>query len=239
MPDTRFQNWFPISPDIDRQTFAAGAIALWIVLEFAFRRGLVPVLTDPLGTGRGADAVMLTFAFPLIALFIAWWGLQNGIGPADWEYTISIRNIGAGLIGWAGSLVFLGSLAFVYTSLLGWEPSVGPGELGLTQAPTWVLVLFFVGNGIVVPITEELAWRGVIQTSLTEASGTTVAVVVTALAFVLKHLLVDLSAPLFRVTTLVVLAFVLGILRARYGTASSTVAHVAANGLSTALLILG
>lgn len=242
MSESRLQHWLPVSLTTDRQTFAAGAIVLWVLMEVALRRGLVPLLAGPLGTGRGADSLVLAFLFPLIALAVAWWGLQNGIDRSDWEYTISIGSVGAGIAGWAGSFVLIGGLTLVYVSVLGIDLSVGAvgsASLGIAGAPTWALAVFLVGNGVVVPISEELAWRGVIQTSLADASGTTTAVVGTALAFVLKHLLVDLSAPLSRVTSLVVIALVFGVLRARYGTASSTVAHVATNIIPSALLVLG
>jgi membrane protease YdiL (CAAX protease family) len=78
----------------------------------------------------------------------------------------------------------------------------------------------------------------VIQTALADAYGTWLAVLVTAAAFVAKHLVVDLAAPLFRVTSLVIMATILCGLRARYGTTSSTVAHLLANGVFTGLVFL-
>lgn len=96
----------------------------------------------------------------------------------------------------------------------------------------------FVVNGVLAPITEELAWGGVIGTALAESCGTWLAVVVTALAFVLKHLVVDMAAPLFGVTSLVLIAFPYCGLRARYGTASSTAAHLTGNPITTAPILL-
>jgi hypothetical protein len=61
---------------------------------------------------------------------------------------------------------------------------------------------------------------------------------VTALAFVLKHLVVDMAAPLFGVTSLVLIAFPYCGLRARYGTASSTAAHLTGNPITTAPILL-
>lgn len=60
----------------------------------------------------------------------------------------------------------------------------------------------------------------------------------TATAFVLKHLVVDLAAPPLRVTALFVFAVLFCVIRARYGTASSTVAHLVVNGLATASPVL-
>ena len=77
-----------------------------------------------------------------------------------------------------------------------------------------------------------------IQTALTESYGTYVAIVVTALAFVAKHLIVDLAVVPIRLGSLLILAFILCGLRARYGTASSTVAHLGMNMIATGLLVL-
>jgi hypothetical protein len=53
----------------------------------------------------------------------------------------------------------------------------------------------------------------------------------------MKHLVVDLAASPLRVVSLVVLAFVLCGLRARWGRTSSTVAHLALNLVTTAGLV--
>ena len=215
------------------------AMAAWVLLEFAFRRGLVALLAEPLGTGRGADALVLTFLFPVVAGVVVWLGTRVGIGRADWDYDVSLRTVGAGLGGVVAYFAaFLGLVALL-TSVFGLQtPSVSPTALGTAAAPAWALAFLLLGNGVVVPITEELAWRGVIQTALTESYGTYVAVGVTALAFVAKHLIVDLAAPPFRVASLAVLALIFGGLRARYGTASSTVAHLLVNLFATASLAL-
>lgn len=238
MPDSHTSNRSPASFDEDLPTFAALAVALWVVLEFALRRGLGSVLTDVLDTGAGADATVLLFGFPLVAGVVAWAGRRAGISPADWEYDLSVRSVGAGILGVVAFFVVYAGVTTVYTSVLGIEPSTDASVLGLDGAPTWALALFLLGNGVAVPVAEELAWRGVVQTALTEAYGVSLAVGVTTIAFVVKHLVVDLSAPLFRVTSLVLLSFVFCALRARYGTTSSTVAHLTANFTATASLVL-
>lgn len=238
MSDSRTSSGYPASFESNLPAFAAGAMALWVVLEFAIRRGLGPRLADPLGSGVGAAALMLAVGFPVIAGGVAWAGLRAGITPGDWDYDVSVRSVGMGLAGVVAFFVVYAAVTTVYTSVLGVEPSVDASSLGFGGAPAWALALFLVGNGIVVPIAEELAWRGVVQTALAEAYGVSLAVGVTTVAFVLKHLVVDLSAPLFRVTSLLLLSFVFCALRARYGTASSTVAHLAANFTATASLVL-
>jgi membrane protease YdiL (CAAX protease family) len=99
----------------------------------------------------------------------------------------------------------------------------------------WIGPLLLVANGIVVPVSEELAWRGVIQSSLARAWGMAGTVAVTALALALKHVIVDGSV--MRLTSLMVGALELCGVRARWGTGSSTVTHLVANFLATALAL--
>lgn len=162
MPSNRTPTWLPASSGSSLPAFAAGAVALWVVLEFAFRRGLAPVLADVLGTGLGADAMLLAFASPLIAGVVAWWGYRVGVDRSNWAYSLSLRSVGAGVAGYVGFLAVYGATTFAYTSVLGLQPSLDASVLGVADAPTWALALFLVGNGVVVPITEELAWRGVV-----------------------------------------------------------------------------
>lgn len=238
MSERAFTDRLPVSPESSLPTVAATAMTAWVVLEFAFRRGLGPQLSAPLGSGLGADAVVIAVCLPLIAGLVAWWGIQAGIGPHEWDYDLSLRTVGAGLAGVVAWIAVFGGLAVLATTVLGIEPSMGPGALGASEAPAWALAALLIGNGVVAPITEELAWRGVIQTGLTESYGSAVAVVVTTLAFVGKHLIVDLAAPPFRVASLLVAALVLCGLRDRFGTGSSTVAHLGMNLLATASLVL-
>lgn len=239
MSDHTLTDRLPLSSDANLATFAALATLAWVVLEFAFRRGLGPRLADPLGSGLAADGLMLAVAFPLIAALVAVWGTRVDIAPSDWEYDRSPRSLGAGVAGFVVVLVVVSALTAVYTEVLGLEPPAGLATFGASEAATWAVILFVVGNAVVVPISEELAWRGVVQTALADSYGTYAAVGVTALAFVAKHLVVDVAAPLFRVTSLVVLALVVCGLRARYGTASSTAAHLGVNVVSTVPLLLG
>lgn len=226
-----------VSPPTTVPVFAAGAMLLWVGVEFLLRRGVV-LLADPLGSLLGADMVAILVGFPLLAAGIAWWGTRRGVDPADWDYELSLRAVGAGVAGAVGAFALYAALAYVYTTILGMEPTVGASALGTGSEAAWALGLLLVVNGVLVPITEELAWRGAVQTALAESYGTWLAVVVTAAAFVLKHLVVDLAAPPLRVTSLVVFAVLFCVLRARYGTASSTAAHLVVNGLATASLVL-
>ncbi|SFR86355.1 CAAX protease self-immunity [Halomicrobium zhouii] len=241
MPDITTPTTDRLAASSDRTlvAFGSAAILVWVALEFAFRRGLGPVVAEALGTPGAGDPLMLALAFPLIAGFIAWWGTRVGIHRPNWAYETSLRTVGAGVGGLVVYFVlYLAALlALVAVGSVAIPPEAAQSTGFRTGLPTWVLVAFLLGNGIVVPITEELAWRGVIQTALTESYGTYAAVVVTALAFAGKHLVVDLAAPPARVASLVVLAFVLCGLRARWGTTASTVTHLLANFLATASLV--
>jgi len=182
--------------------------------------------------------IILTGWLAVGAALIAWLGMRYGLRRADWDYDLGLRPLGTGLGGivayWAAYLVAVLALA----AILGVDlEALGSGSNGTAAIPTLAIALYFVGNGIVVPIAEELAWRGVIQTALTASYGHAIAIAVTALAFVGKHLIVDLAATPFRVASLLVLALVLCGLRARWGTASSTVAHLGVNVLATAGLL--
>ena len=99
-----------------------------------------------------------------------------------------------------------------------------------------MVVLFLLAHGLVAPITEELAFRGVVQTALTRERGPLGGVPGAAMLFSLKHLLVDGS--LERMLPVVVLALVLGIVRERWGTGASTVTHATVNVVQGSLVLI-
>ncbi len=91
-------------------------------------------------------------------------------------------------------------------------------------------------NGVLGPMVEELAWRGYIQTHLTQGWGVRIGIVATALLFALKHVVVDLSY--YRIITLVVGGFTYGIVGHRWGVTASTILHVMGNSAATSEAIL-
>ncbi|WP_435125198.1 CPBP family glutamic-type intramembrane protease [Halobaculum sp. D14] len=238
MSESRSPDWLPVSSG-SYGVAAALAVAAWVLLEVAFRHGVAAVLADPLGTALGADMAATLLFLPVAAFVVTELGAAAGVGRADWDYDVSLRPLVAGV---GGTVLFfalyLAALAGLVAALGAPQSAgLGGGGAGGTGAPTWALALFVAVNGVAVPVAEELAWRGVVQTALTERLGVAAAVAVTAVAFVLKHLVVD--APVLlgasalvvgtRLASLVLLSAVLCLLRARYGTASSTVAHVCMN----------
>ena len=238
MPNEQTTTQVPGWPAKHLPTVAGGAMLLWLLIEFAVRRGLAPLLADRLGTGLGADTVSIILGFVIATVSIAWWGIQAGITPADWDYAISRRTIAAGIAGVIGLYILRGVAVVILTFGLGVEVPTDASTLGVGTAPVWTLGTLLLVNGVIGPVAEELAWRGVIQTALAEAFGTYIAIVVTAMAFVLKHLIVDLAVSPFRTTALLILAFSLCALRARYGTTTSTIAHVIMNSIETAAIII-
>ncbi|WP_160133950.1 CPBP family intramembrane glutamic endopeptidase [Halococcus salsus] len=215
--------------------FAAAAILTWVIVEVGLRWGGVWVLTDVVGSARGADVILLAVGFPLLAYAIARWGMRRGIAPSDWDYDLSLRAVGFAFVGVVIYYIVVGAASIGYTQFVGTAQSAA-ASTALAESiggTLWIAAVLLLANGIVVPITEELAWRGVIQTALMDSYGTYVGGVLTAVAFVGKHLVVDAGASVLRLMSLVVLAFVLCGLRARYGTVSSTVAHLLANSIAT------
>lgn len=219
--------------------FAAAAILMWIVVEVALRRGVVRILADVVGSARGADVILLAIGFPLLAYGLARWGIRHGITPSEWDYDVSARSVGLALAGVLLYYVVIGVVTVAYTQIVGTpQPAATSSALAASVGGTlWIAATLFLANGIIVPITEELAWRGVIQTALMDSYGTYVGVILTAGAFVGKHLIVDGGASFLRLVSLVVMGLMVCGLRARYGTASSTVAHLVANSIATAAVV--
>jgi membrane protease YdiL (CAAX protease family) len=215
--------------------FAVIAIITWVIVEVVLRRGGVRVLADVVESARGADVILIGVGFPLLAYGLARWGMRRGITASDWDYDVSVRSVGLGLASAILYFVVFVAITIGYTQIVGTPQSAAANAALVENASEtlWLAVGFFLVNGILVPITEELAWRGVIQTSLMESYGTYAGVTITAIAFVLKHVIVDAAAPFLRVISLLLLAFLFCGLRARYGTASSTVAHLATNSIAS------
>ncbi|WP_323173247.1 CPBP family intramembrane glutamic endopeptidase [Natrialba sp. PRR66] len=234
---SRISSWFPSGGSVTG--FAAVAVLTWIVVEVGLRGGGVWILADVVGSARGADVIFLAVGFPLLAYAIALGGMRRGIAPSDWDYDISLRSIGPALASVVVYYVVIGAFTVGYTQIVG-TPQSAAASTALAESvggTLWIAAMLFLANGIIVPITEELAWRGVIQTALMDSYGTYVGGVLTAVAFVGKHLIVDGGASVLRLVSLVVLGFVLCGLRARYGTTSSTVAHLVANSIATASVV--
>lgn len=227
-----------VSPPNSLVAVAATASALWVVVEFAIRRGLTVPIGDVLESGALGFVATLALTAVVLAPAVALLGTRAGISPSDWELSFSTRGALEAVGATLAYYVFVAAAAVVLAAVFGAEQSSGQGGLGFDDAPTLAVVGFVVANGVLVPIAEEIAWRGVVQTALANALGVTAGVAITAALFVAKHVVVDLGATPIRLASLLFLAFAFGVLRHRHGTGSATVAHVLANTTATLALVL-
>lgn len=216
-----------------------GIAAGWVVLEVALRRGAVQLLGPVVGNPFAVDWTMLLVGFPLMGALLSWVAIRGGRPPSEWGYDRSLWAVVAGGLG----VVVLIPVALVtiqidaYLFGLQQANSAFAGAVAeVLRATPALAVLLLLGNGVVVPIVEEQVWRGVVQSELVETWGPVTGIAVTALLFALKHVVVDLS--LVRLTTLVAGGLVLGLIRHRFGTVSSTVSHLGLNLLSTAAVVV-
>lgn len=159
----------------------------------------------------------------------------DGLTRRDLGYRGGRDRIIAGVL--AGAAVLMMSvLAGIADATLFDRPAVEPPSIiSMRTAGTAVWLALLLGNGIMVPLIEEFAWRGYIQTRLAAAWGPGPAAAVTAVLFAVKHVVVDQSV--LRVVTLMTGALALGVIGRRYGTTASTLAHVILNLAGTAASI--
>jgi hypothetical protein len=225
------------SPANSLAAVAALASVLWAVGEFAIRRGLTPPLEAAVGIPGVGFAATLALTGLVLAPLVAYVGTLVDIAPADWGLSPSTRGVALAVASVLGYYAFIAVAAAAYATVFGTPNDVGVGA-AFVEMSTLAVAATLLANGVVAPIAEELAWRGVVQTALVDAYGATVGIAVTAALFVAKHVVVDLGATPLRLASLVFLAVVWGALRHRYGTSSSIVAHVLANTSATALAIL-
>lgn len=226
------------SPADSLVAVAALASVLWVGVEFAFRRGLSEPIGSLLGSQPGGLVATLALTGIVLAPAVALLGARVDVTPADWGLSPSTRGVLAGIGAVVAYYAFAAAALTVYASVFGGEPGGSMADLGFAGAGTGALVALVVVNGVLAPIAEEVAWRGVIQTALVNALGTAAGIAITAALFVAKHVVVDLGAPPLRLASLAFLAIAFGVLRHRHGTASSTVAHVLANTTATATIVL-
>jgi len=216
---------------------ALTAALLWVGLEFVLRRDGTLLLAQLTGSVQGGDMLAVLPGFPLLALLIARLGKVRGLGRERWGVRWDRTALAAGLAGGVLMLALLPVTTRLDFRLFGQATAQLAAQAGAgTAHPLWVASLLMVTNGLVIPVTEELAWRGVIQSGLTLALGVLRGLLLTAGLFALKHVLVDGSAA--RLTTLLMLSLVLGLVRWRWGTGASIAAHVVMNLGGTALLLL-
>jgi membrane protease YdiL (CAAX protease family) len=211
------------------------AACLWVGFELAVRLAGSVWVGSALGNMLAGDMLAVLVGFPVIAWLLARYAQMHGVPADQWEYRRTTASIGWGSGAGLLILALMAGTSALDHALWGGSAEVPAHIAAGLQGGIWVAGLFLLTNGIVVPTCEELAWRGIIQTSVVRAWGPIVGVAVVALLFALKHVVVDASVT--RLTTLLMMSLVLGIVRHRWGTLSSTLAHTAVNFIATAGVI--
>ena len=220
---------------------AAAAMIHWTVAEFALRGPLTHLLLE--GLRRTGMAVSPASRLEISAFLIApitsalgalfvFRARREALTPRMLGYQGGRRHVVAGALGGVAVLMVSTLAGMADSSLFAGSEILERFMTHVGAAGVPALVALVLGNGVMVPVVEEFAWRGFIQTRLVKAWGPSAAVVATATAFALKHIVVDGSVV--RTTTLLTGALTLGLIRHRYGTTASTLAHVILNVVGTA-----
>ena len=211
------------------------AACLWLGFELAARLigglGIGPAI----GNVLAGDMAGVALGMGIAAWVIVRYGFAHGIPADDWAYRWTPTTIGFGVLGAVVTVALMWVTAQIDLVLWALPENALAGFAEGLQAGTWVVVLLLVVNGIVAPVCEEIAWRGVVQTALVRAWGPVVGVGATLVLFAFKHVAIDASFG--RLTTLLMLGLAFGVVRHCWGTGSSTVAHVLVNLYSTSVLI--
>lgn len=208
----------------------------WTTIELLAGVAVGATVGAAVGNAFVGVLVATLVGFPIAAWAAARYGRRAGVERGDWDYDVDPRRVAIGLVAGAASLLLVVGTGLVVEALdLGGSARTAFGFVLVDlRAGPWVLVLFALAHGIVAPLAEELAWRGVVQTALVRSAGTAVGILSTALLFTAKHAFLD--ASLARVPSVLLLALVLGVVRHRWGTAASTLGHAVVNLGAVALL---
>lgn len=222
------------------------AAGLWTLGEFVIRHGLLVIGGSGLvllSGGVPSDSALGPFAGMAVAVPIGLAAValtaifrrravREGLGLRDLGYQLGRRSILAGAV--SGLLLLLVAWGTSHVDVALFPDAAKSFDrlmrVMARSGPT-VLAMVLLANGILAPLAEEFAWRGYIQYRLTRAWGAWAGLVATAMLFATKHIVVDVSFG--RVTTLLVGACLLGLVRQQWGTAASTAAHITVNFLAT------
>lgn len=208
--------------------------ALWTVVEVLARRVVGRTFGSATDDDLAADMSITLVESPLSAWIIGRVATRNGFGREAYNYRwtpwVVIGGIAAGVIGLISLAVTASLDSFLFDG-------VDDVEVVDDETSTIASGLLVGVNGVIVPIVEEFAWRGVIQTALVERFDPPLGIGMTSVAFTAKHVVVDRS--LGRLTTLLTLASILGLVRHRLGTGASTAAHLTANLTASVLALVG
>ncbi len=209
--------------------------SLWVSFELVGRMvggaGVGPAIDNALA----GEILGVLVSMVAAAWVIARYGQANGVSTRDWDYRWSVKTIAIGVAAGLLALGLMSVTAMVDQALWTMPEDVLAVFTEGLQAGVWVAILLLVANPLAAPICEEIAWRGVVQSAFVRAWGPWVGIGVTVILFAMKHVVVDASFA--RLTTLLMLALVFGLVRHRWGTGSSTVVHLVVNLYSTGYLV--
>lgn len=214
---------------------APAAAAVWVLMEIALRSQITLALGRLTGSLQAADLLAMLLGFPLIAVTVARAASRRDLGRERWALRWNRAAVLSGLAAGLAVLLLLPLTSGLDARLLG-QAAAELGEHVAAAPPLWVAALMLVSNGLAVPVAEEVAWRGVVQTGLMDAFGPLRGLLLTAGLFALKHVVVDGS--LGRLSTLLLLSLALCLVRWRWGTGASMAGHLAMNLGATALALL-
>lgn len=219
------------------------AAALWVAIEVGmFLLGVILVLAAsiPLVSGRSYVILQITGvteALLLAAVFRRKTSMEDLSWPALGYTPFSRQVYAVGTIAGVALLLLVGFVTgpldlrlFPYG-----EQLITDGRRMLREGGVLGASMLLFGNGILTPFVEEFAWRGYIQSKLVLGWGGRVGIVAAALLFAAKHAVRE--APLFRPATLLLGASALGLIRARWGTTTTTVIHLLVNVVATSFSI--
>lgn len=219
------------------------AAGLWTLIEIGIHIGglITVVVALFLLTGHAETAarktINLTFLIEqpsrivaLLTLFVLFNRRRQGLTLNDLGYRFSTKILVASVL---STLLLMAVLEWGTSRIDTLEETERIGQLA--GAGALMAGIYLLGNGILAPLIEEFAWRGFIQTSFRPAWGRGWALLVTALLFVGKHLVAEVSVA--RISTLIVFSLAVGYIRERWGTTASTITHLAANLVASLSLI--
>ncbi|MEA5624365.1 CPBP family intramembrane glutamic endopeptidase [Nostoc sp. UHCC 0251] len=223
-------------------TSAIAWVTLIILAEYVARR-FVAYWLPLLAAERVNDMLSIILCYVLLVWFTVP-KAQRNVGRVS-QVIHDILAQAKTWLPWVGTAVILLSINLLSpldqwlwgkVQLPGWQsPSLDP-PLFPQAAPVLIVTSMLLVNGIFVPIAEEWLWRGLIQPRLMKQLGFASGLLLTAVLFSLKHVIVD--ASLGRLLFLTFFGVVVGIIARRKGWESAALTHTLVNSISTVLFFL-
>lgn len=222
--------------------FVAGIITSLIATIGALAAGAIPL--DELTTGipsRAAFWIILPAQVFGEVLALAWIAQRKGTGRLSTDYGLIIKARDAlFLLVGAALLVGLGLALSPLAQALGIDQSpqdVVQAVADVSDIPTRLMVLL--GVVVLSPVTEELAFRGLLLRTLLKKYSTATAVIIQALVFAAFHLLDAgaISSAAVVIPELFLVGGVLGYLAVRSGSLSQSIYTHAGFNLVTTLAL--